>query len=569
MSLITLRDYQQEALEEIIGQYKLGVNSQLIVLPTGSGKTILMAAIGKHFNKRLLLIAHREELIQQAYDKFKIYWPEADIGICKAEREEVNNQIVIGSIQSCCKAKKLELLKEKGFDILMIDEAHHAAADSYQKVIDELGFRKDENKLLIGVTATPNRSDKQQLGNTFEKITYSRSISTMIKAGYLSPASGRKILTNFSLKNIRTHNGDFSIEDLAEAVNTPERNGFVAQKYKTYASKRKGVVFCADVQHCKDLATAFENAGISAKAIWGNMPQEERKNLIDDLRIGKIQVATSCGVLTEGFDEPSITCIAMARPTKSRSLYIQCVGRGLRTYPGKQNCLVLDFSDKYHNLDSVISLSQAIPNVEYIQKEGLERIPNEIERQSKVEVLEECDKEFDVLGCARFIWIAIGDNEWSLIDDEKREIVMKPFLGGYTACLYLPDKTSQPIVKTPLPLEYCSGCCEDYARKHLKIAFADMNATWMNSASQPTQGQKEYLLKQNAFREGMNKADAALMIRKIIALKNKQRRLMSSEPITQRQRFALKCYGINPKNMSKLEAMNAISNYKMNKVKYG
>jgi superfamily II DNA or RNA helicase len=142
MSLVTLREYQQEALEEVYKWFIAGLNSQLIVLPTGSGKTILMAAIGQHFNKRLLLLAHREELIQQAVEKFKLYWPEADIGICKAEREEISHQIVIGSVQSCSRPKRLVKLKEQGFEILLIDEAHHASADSYQKIIEELGFKK-------------------------------------------------------------------------------------------------------------------------------------------------------------------------------------------------------------------------------------------------------------------------------------------------------------------------------------------------------------------------------------------------------------------------------------------
>jgi len=201
MSFVQLREYQEEALQEIVKALSEGINKQLIVLPTGSGKTILMAALAKYFNKRTLILAHREELIQQAFDKFKLYWPEADIGICKAERAETNHQIVIGSVQSCCKPKRLAHLKDSEFNIFLIDEAHHATAESYQKIIKELGFHSDKTKLLLGVTATPNRSDKDSLGETFEKITYSRSIATMIKAGYLSPAIGRKILTNFSLKN--------------------------------------------------------------------------------------------------------------------------------------------------------------------------------------------------------------------------------------------------------------------------------------------------------------------------------------------------------------------------------
>lgn len=562
MSLVKLREYQQTALEEVQKGVFAGLNSQLIVLPTGSGKTILMAAIGQHFNKKLLLLAHREELIQQAVEKFKLYWPKADIGICKAEREEISNQIVIGSVQSCSRPKRLEKLKEQGFEILMIDEAHHASADSYQKIIEELGFRDDKAKLLLGVTATPNRTDNQSLGDTFNNVTYSRSVSTMIKAGYLSTVTGRKILTNFSLKSIRTQSGDFSLGDLAEAVNTQERNAFIAEKYKAYASNRKGIAFCVDVAHCQDLAASFESIGIPSKAIWGEMPIEERRKILEDLKAGKIQVAMSCGVLTEGFDEPSIDCITMARPTKSQSLYIQCIGRGLRLWPGKQDCLVLDFTDRGHNLDSIMSLNRTVPealeftdgNQNVFDREG-------IDKSQKIEVSEECDREFDILGCARFIWVPIGNGEWSLMDDERKEIVIQPLNNGFIADVFQ-NGSKASIVSEPIPLEYCSGVCEDYARKNLKVSFADMEASWMNTQSTPTKTQKELLEKNKAYRDGMTKGEASLEIRKIIALRNKKVRNMSEEPITSKQRFVLNRVGISTTNMSKMQAIREISKIK-------
>lgn len=559
MSFLSLRDYQQEALNTVSQEFLDGVHKQLVVLPTGSGKTILMAAIAKRFNKRMLLVAHREELIQQAFEKFKIFWPDADIGICMAERDETDRQIVIGSVQSCSRPKRLEKLKRQGFDILMIDEAHHAIADSYLNIIDSLGFQ--EGKLLIGVTATPNRSDRQELGDVFEKVTFSRSISTMIKAGYLSPAIGRKILTNFILKNISSRHGDFVLEDLAEAVNTPERNAFIAERYKSHALDRKGIAFCVNVKHCQDLSAAFLKLGISSKAVWGEMPGEERRNVIEELKSGEVQVVTSCGVLTEGFDEPSINCIAMARPTKSHALYIQCVGRGLRLWPGKNDCLVLDFTDKSHNLDDLITLSTSIPEALQVREWEFESVEREIDRTAKIEIFRESDEEFDILGCARFMWVPIGDDEWSLMDDERKEIVISPYGDGFIAKLYF-NETERSIVSRPLPLDYCSGVCEDYARRHLKIAFADMKAPWMNRSLVATQTQRDYLQKHDAYKEGMTKAEASLEIRRIVALKNKKRRQLEGEPLTAKQRFALRSRGINTRGMSKMRAIREISKIK-------
>lgn len=559
---IALRDYQEECLTTVLNEYHAGTYRQLVVLPTGSGKTVLMAAIAKQFNKKTLIIAHREELLQQAIDKFKLFWPEVDIGLCKAEVNEIDCQVVVGSIQSCYRPQRLAKLKEQGFDLLMIDEAHHSISDSYQSVINGLGFSEsNSSRLLLGVTATAGRDG---LGDIFERITFNRSISTMINAGYLAPVVGRKILTNFSLEKIRVQNGDFSVSDLAEAVNTTERNHFIVNKFQEYACDRKSIAFCVDVQHCKDLAAAFKAHGVDCAPVWGDMPPEERKRALSDLKHGRIQVATSCGVLTEGFDESSISCVVMARPTKSQTLYVQSVGRGLRIHPLKENCLVLDFTDLHHNLDSIMNLSSLIPEAfqdeELPESELQER--EEIDHTPKITALEEIDKVFDILGRQNFIWTDIGDSELSLQDDLKREIVMQPKESGYVAMLYHADGASEQIIDTPLPLGYCQGVCEDYARRNLKVAFADLSTSWYNGEGPPTKGQREYLENLGAYREGMTKTEAAFELRHRIALKNKSRRKMSFEPLTDKQKYYLNANGIKTENMSKLQAMREISKLK-------
>jgi superfamily II DNA or RNA helicase len=562
-SMIELRDYQIEAVEAVISASNNGINRQLIALPTGSGKTIVMAAIAKKLNKKTLILAHREELIQQVVDKFQLFWPDVSIGVCMAERDEIDCQIVVGSVQSCSRPKRLKKLKAQGFKVMMIDEAHHSVSDSYQRVINTLGFMPGKpRKLLIGVTATPHRADKKGLGNTFDKIVFSRSIGTMIKAGYLSPVIGRKIQTSFVLERMRTYKGDFSISDLAEAVNTPERNAFIVDKFKTYAQGRKAICFCVDVQHCKDMAESFNKEGIAAAAVWGDMETEHRKQVLLDLKAGKIQLATSCGVLIEGFDEPTIDAVIMARPTKSHALYIQSVGRGLRLWPGKENCLVLDFTDRSHNLDSIMSLSTAVPEAAVIGEERTFEEREEIDKTAKIECLGQVDKEFDILGARRFAWISIGDDEWSLLDDEKNEIIMRPEGSGYAAILYCPDGSRHQVTNTPLPIEYCSGVCEDYARRHLKIAFADASKPWLTSESQPTQSQIDFLTKNNAYESNMTRGSASFRIREIIALKNKQRRLLMNESATLKQIYFLKRYGIDATDMNKLEAMREIGKLK-------
>jgi ATP-dependent helicase IRC3 len=560
---IQLRDYQKEALQTVLEEVIAGTSRQLIVLPTGAGKTIVMAAIARHLNKKTIILAHREELISQAIDKFQLFWPGVSIGVCMAERNEIDCQVVVGSVQSCSRPKRLDRLRAQGFEVMMIDEAHHSASDSYQSVINAFGFGNGSEKLLLGVTATPQRSDNLGLGGTLDKITYSRSIGTMIKAGYLSPVVGRKILTNLNLGKIHIQNGDFSLGELSEIVNTAERNKFIVSKFQEYATGRKAIAFCVDVRHSQDLANSFKEAGIVASAVWGDMGSDERKNALESLKSGKIQIATSCGVLCEGFDEPSIDAVIMARPTKSTGLYTQCVGRGLRKHPGKEDCLILDFTDRHHTLDNVVTLKCTIPEAVHVEEETeqLEAI-EEVDNRPKLHILNDVDREFDVLGSVRFSWVDIGSGEWSLIDDDRKEIVLSPQGDGYIAKLYHPQGTASDIVKKPIPLQYCFGVAEDFARRNLKTSFANPRASWMQEDEEPTDGQREFLEKNDAFDEEMTKAKASLKIREIIALKNKQRRALNDEPITDKQRYFLGRYGVDTSTMSKFQAMQTISRIK-------
>lgn len=558
---ISLRNYQTDAINKIVESFERGVGKQLIICPTGSGKTIIMAALAKRLGKRTLLLAHREELIKQAKDKFKMVWPEVESGICMADQNEPDKFVVFGSVQSCSRDSRLQQLKENNFELLLIDEAHHASSPSYQKIIDGLGFTGAYKKgLVVGVTATPMRSDDKELGDTFEEIPYSISIGTMIRAGYLSPVNGRRVLTKTSIQGVRNRAGDFAIGELSEAINTPERNGFIAETYRKHASNRKGVAFCCDVQHCKDLAEAFRIAQIPAKAIYGDMDGLERKSALEELKNGQIQIATSCGVLTEGFDEPTISCVAMARPTKFKGLYIQCVGRGLRLHPSKSDCLVLDFADEGHNLETVASLGKTIPEAQYAG-EGSEAEEKE-KRAFSIQIKKVCDEEFDILGTARFIWLPIGDDEWSLADDEGNEIVLYPRDGGYIARAYWRSGKEQLLVESPLPIEYCSGTCEDFARTHFKLNFASTESPWLSSEEPLTEGQESFLEKKGVSTQGMTKAVASMKIREVIAKQRKQYRTMSNEPITTKQAYFLKERGVNLEGMSKLDAVRIISKIK-------
>ena len=373
MAKLDLRPYQKEALEKVIKSFNEKTHRQLLVLPTGAGKTCIFIAITQHYQKKTLILAHRDDLIIQNYDKFKKFWPKADIGIYKGKKHNIKHKVIISSVQTCSRLNRLEELKKKGFDVLVIDETHHATSDSYQKIIKELGFFDNPEKLLIGVTATPNRSDKQSLKCIFQEITYSISLEELIKSKYLVPVMARRLLTNFKLKGVKTYMRDFAVSQLAQAVNTLERNNFIISKWKEHAFGRKTVAFCTNVQHCKDFADECNKHEIKAAAVWGDMNPKLRRKILDDFKKGKISVITSCSLLTEGFDEPSVTCIIMARPTKSQTLYIQMIGRGLRISDGKKDCLVLDFTDRHNHLNATISLKDIMPNAKIIVEDDTKK----------------------------------------------------------------------------------------------------------------------------------------------------------------------------------------------------
>lgn len=559
--MIKLRPYQEEALQSVIDEHGKGINRQLIILPCGTGKTIVMAAIVKHFKKRTLIIAHRDELIQQTKDKLLLYWPKARIGICKANENNLHKKIVIGSIQTCSRENRLAQLKKEGFEILLIDEAHHGCAPTYRKLISELGF--DSNKLMIGFTATPERTrHKEQLGDVFEKTVYLRSISTMIAGKYLCPVIGRKILTTTSLIGIKTQMGDFNQGQLSTRVDTEERNKFIVSKYRQYTDGRKGVAFCVNVKHAQALAAAFNKENIKAAPIWGDMPYDDRKKTLQDLANGNITIATSVGILTEGYDETSLEVALMCTPTKSRVKYVQCVGRILRLHPGKKYATVLDFSDISHNLDSIMTLKKTIETApELIDDEAVEPKKKPAQEVSNAPVVEFYNEEFDLLGKQRFCWIDIGDNEYSLIDDERNEIVIHRVKDGYIGELYKANSIHEQIITKPLPFNYCIGCAEDYARRNLSIKFANINNIWMKNWQKypPTTSQLEFLKKHQIPVEGISKLRAMYEIRRIIALQHKAKRNNIIEPITDKQKFYLMRNGVNVEGLNKTNAMKMIS----------
>ena len=348
MAKTILRDYQLEAVQEICEGFQ-HKNKQLCVLPTGSGKTVVFSNVVGNLRKKTLIVAHTSELINQIKSSISREVVDMSCDIYHYSYH-LNSDVVICSFHSAIMGKTLEKLKNQNFELLIIDECHRAACKGYKKIISKLGF---ENKNLLGVTATPFRTDKKSVYEIFGLPTFEIDILEMIGKNFLCDFKGYRIKTDTSLKGLRTQHGDFQASKLEPVINTANRNSLIVESYMKVSPNEKALCFCSGVQHAKDLRDEFRRRGISCESMSGRMGKQSRKDVIRNFKEGKIQVLTNCNILTEGFDEPSITSLIMARPTMSKTLYMQMIGRGSRTFPGKKFCKVIEFTDNHFDVCSI------------------------------------------------------------------------------------------------------------------------------------------------------------------------------------------------------------------------
>lgn len=333
-----LRPYQQEAKDSIFGEWEKGVSRTLLVLPTGCGKTIVFAKVAEECvrrGNRVLILAHRGELLEQAADKIATA---TGLGCAteKAESSCLNSwfRVVVGSVQTMMREKRLGQFPADYFQTIIIDEAHHCISDSYQKVLQHFPDAK-----VLGVTATPDRGDMRNLGEFFESLAYEYTLPKAIKSGYLSPIKALTLPLKMDLTGVGVQAGDFKSGDLATALDPYLYQ--IADEMAKYCHDRKTVVFLPLVKTSQKFRDILNSKGFSAAEVNGE--SQDRAEVLSDFDAGRYNVLCNSMLLTEGWDCPSVDCIVVLRPTKVRSLYSQMVGRGTRLSPGKDHLLLLDF----------------------------------------------------------------------------------------------------------------------------------------------------------------------------------------------------------------------------------
>ena len=554
--MLSLRKYQRRALDALAAADAEGVRRPLVVHPTGTGKTVTFShfiaerdALG-----RAVVFVHRDELAQQTVEKLGMIAPELETGIVKAELDEVDARVVIASVQTLARERRLAALVEVGrrsaFATIVVDEAHHAPAPTWSRALTALGAFNPYGPLTAGFTATPER-DRKSLG-VWEKVVDYMSIREAIygdrqrgeEGGYLVPIlPAQTVQTDLDLDRVRKTGGDYNDGDLGEELEASGAIEQIADAYLEHAKDRKGVAFTPTVKTAEMLAAALRKRGISAEHVHGGQSTEDRRAVLARLKTGQTQVVCNCAVLTEGFDEPSISCVVVARPTKFHGLYVQMVGRGTRLYPGKQNLLVLDVvgASTRHELVTLVDLD-VLPEEGRKRKKDEPAQPRECgacggpctdpeehscrlcgrllpaslikEGETRHENCQHGSSgKVDVFGTSRLRWLPV--EQAYCLGAGKGVLIMVP-VGLDTWKLASYENGRLKILHETLPAEWAMGIGEDHAKAFQKLN--ERSAEWLHRPV--SQAQRTRLLNEGLPERHLPRVrtqeDAANLITRIV-----------------------------------------------------
>lgn len=363
------RPYQEVAVNATVGKARSGRRALLLHLPTGAGKTVIATLVVQRLRERrqrmrTLFVAHRREIIDQTARTIAKHLPSLRIGVEQGERSaDGDPDVVIASVQTLVRRK--ERYDPSRFGLVIADECHRALAPTWTSVLDYFRSGLPRDGLLLGMTATPRRTDGRSVVDVFDEVAYEISRAELQDLGYLSPMRYFNVKADLHLDRVKCSGGDFQVGSLSKVMGTPAVRALTLRAWQARnggASPRKTLVFCAGLEHARQLAADFAEAfGVRTGMVHGRSP--DRAELLARFADGDLDVLTNFGVLTEGFDEPSIECILMARPTRSPLVYTQCIGRGLRTNPGKSDCTVIDIVDRSaHQLQYGASHMAGLPS---------------------------------------------------------------------------------------------------------------------------------------------------------------------------------------------------------------
>ena len=353
-----LREYQQEAIDNLREMRDNGETIALLYHATGVGKTVTACTDAKSVGGRTLFLVNALKLASQAKETFSKIWPEATLGEYTGSSKDKNNHVVFATIQTL--SRNLAEFDADDFDYIIVDECHHAATKMYQKI-----FSYFKPKFILGLTATPERSDGQDMLELFQNVAHKMDLKTAVEQGILAPIRCLRVKTDIDLSDVRIHGIKYDAQDLENKLFVPERNALIVDTYLKYVNGRKTVIFCASVNHATEIAKMLRESGVVAESVSGQDKVVVRNKILDQYEKGNINVLCACDLLNEGWDSPRTEVLFMARPTMSKTIYMQQLGRGTRKCEGKEDLLVFDFVDNANMFKMPYSIHRLLNIKEY------------------------------------------------------------------------------------------------------------------------------------------------------------------------------------------------------------
>ena len=517
-----LRPYQEIAVDDAATALDKHKNT-IVVAPTGAGKTIMLSAlVGKRFQvgNKVLVLQHRDELVRQNKTKFSRVNPDITTSIVDGSEKDWSGSTIFSMVQTLSRENNLTNINH--FDLVVVDESHHAVADTYMRIINKV--KEANNSVeIVGFTATPNRGDKKGLKKVFTNCSHQIEISTLIREGFLVPPKTFVIDVGVQkdLANVRKTVTDFDMSEVEKIMNKRAINEKIVAEWQDKAETRKTVVFCSTINHAQDVCDEFRRANIRAEIVTGDTPSEERKQILKDLEHGDVQVVVNVAVLTEGFDAPPISCIVLTRPCSYKSTMVQMIGRGLRTvsqeeYPGliKKDCIVLDFGtsvlthgslDEGVNLDGDAHLNAGATPLK-ICPECQSEVPlssrecpicgHEFGGEEKEALENFTMTEVDLIDRSPFRWLDLFENEICMMASGFNGFGLVAHLDGISVCVVKRDRGRVRVISVGTK-EQTIAAADDFLRSIEDSDGAKKGKRWLGQAVSPKQ--REALARHNVF----------------------------------------------------------------------
>lgn len=500
------RPYQAEAMAAVTAEWKKGIRTTAVVLPTGLGKTVIFSHLAKEEvegqDGKVLILVHRDELAKQAAAKVEAIAPGVSVGIVKAEQNDVDAKVIVGSVQTLRNVARLAQIT--GVTKIIVDECHHIAAESYLTILSWF-----DDAQVVGFTATLQRQDNKKLGDTIETVAYQQDIFYGITHGYLCDVEGKTVVVpDLDLSQVHVRRGDFVEEELGRALEESEAGKFIAAEYLSLCPTRKGVLFAPSVATAQMFAADLNAAGIVTEVITGATPIDERQAIYARYEHGKTQVLSNCLVLTEGWDAPHAEVAIIARPTRSQALYVQMVGRVLRPFPGKGKALVLDVVGVAAEipLATIADLAPSKPKLmdgeslaEAIEREQAEKKAGRSTKGMKLETI-------DLFHRSTSAWMQTYKGVWFIPVREGIFFIWPEGDGWITA---YKEKYKQPQkLSKPMPQETAMAWAEQMANEK-DASVSSRKASWRRKGGAPSDAQVNVARSQRLNIEGMNKAQVS------------------------------------------------------------